>query len=206
MLIARESGLGSRRLGRWLCRGRLSWRGRAALDRVSLIVKADDVLSYVNLRGGVENRSALGGRIENYGIAVFARVAVEHIHHFAADAVDDVGLRGVDVFLIFRVHAIEALRKPLALLPQTSFFFLAQLAAAAGKPRLQVIDLLVEVFDLGLAGSKLRLQFRGSHLALRRGNDRLANADDADLSRCGRARRGGRLGPDRCQAQNAGGR
>jgi hypothetical protein len=40
-------------------------------------------------------------------------------------------LRGVHIFLVFGVHAIEALREPLTLLPESRFFFLAQFAGAA---------------------------------------------------------------------------
>ena len=156
----------------------------------------------VDLRGSVENRGALRRGIQNDDISVFAGVAVEHVHHFAADAVDDVGLRGVHIFLVFGVHAIEPLRQPLALLSQAGFFFLTQLVRAGLKTLLQIIDLLVQILDLVLARSKLRLQLRGSQLALRRGNDGLANADNADLAYCGRTGRGGCLCPGGCGAQN----
>ena len=118
-------------------------------------------------------------------------------------AVDNVGLSGVNVFLVFRVHALEALRKPLTLLPEAGFFFLAQLVLAGLKTLLQIIDLLVEIFDFVLPRCELRLQLRGRQLALRSGNDGLANADDADLACCGRTSRGRRLRPGGYGAQNA---
>src|SRR2546421_451710 len=199
--------LGSGRLRRGLrgfCRRRLRRSGSCRrLDRVGLIIKADNVLRDVDLRGGIENGSALRRGIQNDGITVFTRVTVQHVHHLAADAVDDVGLRGIDVFLVFGVHAVEALRAPLTLLPEAGLFFLAQLVRAGLKTLLQITDLLVQTLDLVLTGSELRLQLRGSQLALRRGNDSLSNVDDADLARCGRTSRGGCLCPSGRDAKNA---
>jgi len=188
---------------RWFWRGWLGWSGRSGLNRIGLIVEADDVLRDVDLRGSEENRSALRRGIQDEDVSVFAGIAVEHVHHLAADAVDNVGLSGVNVFLVFRIHALEALRKPLTLLPEAGFFFLAQLVLAGLKTLLQIIDLLVEIFDFVLPRCELRLQLRGRQLALRSGNDGLANADDADLACCGRTSRGRRLRPGGCGAQNA---
>src|SRR5207302_7703289 len=108
----RSLRLGSRRLRR--CRSgfwgsRLRWCGCSGLDRIGLIVEAHNVLRDVDLRGSKENRSVLRRGIENDDIAVFAGIAVQHVDHFAADAINDVGLRGVHIFLVFRVHAIETL-------------------------------------------------------------------------------------------------
>src|SRR5260370_9101515 len=173
----------------WFWRGRLCRRGRSGLNRVSLIVQPDNVLSNIDLRRSEENRSVLRGGIQDDDVPVFAGIAVEHVHHLAADSVDDVGLLGLNVFLILRVHAIAALGEPLTLLPEAGFFFRAQLATAAGKTLLQITDLLVEIFDFVLPRSELRLQLGGSELSLRGRNDGLANADDADLAGCVRARR-----------------
>src|SRR5258708_1612783 len=183
----RSLRLGGRRLRRGRFWRRLCRSGRSGLNRVSLIVEADNVLCNVDLRGSEENRIVLRGGIQNDDVSVFAGIAVEHIHHLAADAVDDVGLRGVDVFLVFGVHALEALGEPLTLLPQASFLFLAELVRAGLKTLLQIIDLLVETFDFVLPRCELRLQLGGGQLALRGGNDGLANADNTDLAGCGRA-------------------
>src|SRR5438552_1535675 len=93
----RSLRLGSRRLRR--CRSgfwgsRLRWCGCSGLDRIGLIVEAHNVLRDVDLRGSKENRSVLRRGIENDDIAVFAGIAVQHVDHFAADAINDVGLRG----------------------------------------------------------------------------------------------------------------
>jgi len=80
-------------------------------------------------------------------------------------------LRGVHVLLVFRIHAFEALREALPLLPQAGFFFLTQLVRAGLKTLLQITDLLVSDSRFILSRSELRLQFRGSQLSFRRGND-----------------------------------
>jgi len=46
-------------------------------------------------------------RVKDCNIAVLARVAVENVHHFTADPVDHVALRGVNVFLIFVLLALK---------------------------------------------------------------------------------------------------
>src|SRR5260370_3456847 len=117
----------------WFWRGRLCRRGRSGLNRVGLVVEADNVLSDIDLRGSKENRSVLRGGIQDDDVSVFAGIAVQHVHHLAADAVNDVGLLGVHVFLILGVHAIEALGEPLTLLPEAGFFFLAALVGAGVK-------------------------------------------------------------------------
>src|SRR5712671_309818 len=78
------SGLGSG--GGWLC-------------RIGLIVKLNDVGSDVDAVRSID-RSALRRRVKNRDEGVFSGVTVEHVHHFAPDAVDDFLLRSVDVFLI----------------------------------------------------------------------------------------------------------
>src|SRR2546425_737610 len=95
------------RRSRLRCR-RLLLRGCSRLYRIGRVVKTNDVLGEIDLR--VENRIALGGRIQDHGITVLASVAVEHVDHLAADAVDHLALRGVDVFLEFRLLAIHLLR------------------------------------------------------------------------------------------------
>src|SRR4029077_2242378 len=78
-----------------------------------------------------------------------------------------------------------------------------ELVRARLKGLLQIVDLLVEILDLVLARSELRLQLGGSHLAFRGGDNGLANTDDADLTRRDRAGRGGRLRPGDGSAENA---
>src|SRR5260370_30258719 len=91
----RSLRLGGRRLRRgWFWRGRLCRRGRSGLNRVGLVVEADNVLSDIDLRGSKENRSVLRGGIQDDDVSVFAGIAVQHVHHLAADAVNDVGLLG----------------------------------------------------------------------------------------------------------------
>src|SRR6266481_4776667 len=93
----------SRRLSRRFLRrsgwSRSGWR--ATLHRIRLVVQAHDVLREVDIGGGKKDGRVLCGTIKDGHIAIPARVVVEHIDHFASDAVEHVGLRGVYVFLVF---------------------------------------------------------------------------------------------------------
>src|SRR5437763_7875137 len=189
--------------------GRLLLRRRGAtFHRVGRIVEADNVLSNVNLRGSVKNGSVLSRRVQDHGVAVLAGIAIEHVHHLAADAVDDFTLRRVQVFLKLVVQAIEALRGFLSLLGQTSNFVLAALAFAGSEALAQIVDLFVQVFQLSLTRSELGLEFGGSLFALGGISDGAANVDDANLTQRGRwsggRRRRGRLSADRSDNQKTG--
>src|SRR5438094_8584816 len=159
--------------------GRLLLRRRGAtFHRVGRIVEADNVLSNVNLRGSVKNGSVLSRRVQDHGVAVLAGIAIEHVHHLAADAVDDFTLRRVQVFLKLVVQAIEALRGFLSLLGQTSNFVLAALAFAGSEALAQIVDLFVQVFQLSLTRCELVLEFGGRLLTLEVISDGTAMVDD----------------------------
>src|SRR5580698_4293436 len=90
------------RLGR--CRGgwfgcsrlgsRRSWSARTRLDGIGLVIKANNVLRDVDLLRSIEERRILAGRIQYYAEAVLTGVAVQDINHFAADALENILLRG----------------------------------------------------------------------------------------------------------------
>src|SRR5258708_13563846 len=115
-------GSGRLRSGRFWRSG-LGWGRCASLDRIGLIVKADDVLGDVDLRGSEENRRVLPGGIQDNDETVFAGEALEHVDHLAADAFGNIAERGVGVFLVFGVHALKALLEALALRPQPATLF-----------------------------------------------------------------------------------
>src|SRR5690348_878951 len=165
--------------------GRLLCGSGATLHRVGRVVKAHDVLRDVNLRGSIKNRSVLGGGVQDYNVAVLAGVFIEHVHHLAADAVDDFTLRRVHVLLKLVIEAIEALRGLLALLGQACNFVLAALAFAGGETLAQIVNLFVQVFQLALTRSELGLEFGGSLFAFGGISDGATNVDDANLTRCG---------------------
>src|SRR6202521_4921340 len=188
LLRVRGWRLRRRRLGRgWRLRRRLRCSrfrlcSGAGLDWVSLVVKTDYVLRHIDLVGGIKNRRVLRGRIQNNDVAALARVAVQHVDHFAADAVNDVALRRVHVFLILILLALQLPRQKFTLLLQTRGLIWAELPFAGSKALPNVVDLLVEVLQIRLARSKLRLQFRGRQLPFRRCDDGLADVDDTNLS------------------------
>src|SRR5262249_24053870 len=76
-----------------------------------------------------------------------------------------------------------------------------QRAGAGLQALADVVDLLVQVFQLGLVRRKLGLQFGGSLLAFRCGDDRPAHINHAHLAPCSSSRR--RLRADGGRAQYA---
>src|SRR6266576_2282842 len=162
---------------------RLLLRRGTALHRIGLVVEADDVLGDVNLGRGEKKGSGRGGRIQDHGVAVLARVAVEYVDHLAADAVDDLAQRGIGVFLQFIVLAVELCREALALRSQPLNFVLTALALARGQALPKIVNLLVHVFNLGLARRELRLQFGLSLLPFGGAADGPPNINHADLAR-----------------------
>src|SRR5713226_8519220 len=187
-----------RRLRRGFLRGgpgRSRGRRGAALYRVRLVVQAHDVLRDVDIGGGKKNWRVLRGRIQDGHVAILTRIAVEHIDHFAPDAVEHVGLRGVYIFLVFVLLALYLPRLDFALALQTREFLRAEFAGAGIDALPQIVNLLVQSFQLALAGRKLRLQFGAGLLAFSGAGNGLAHIDDADFSR----RRGTRRGALRAQ-------
>src|SRR5579883_459451 len=170
--------------GRGLCR-----RSRGGLHRIGLVIEADNLLGDVNGVGGINDGRILRRRIEHGDIAVLAGVAVEHVHHLASNAIDNVALGGVYVFLHFVLLAIELLRQALALSLRASLLLIAPGVRIRGNLLTQIVDLLVEGFQLVLPRSELRLQFRRSLLALRGGDDGLPHVEDRDLVATRRGRR-----------------
>ena len=194
-LLGRFRGRRRRRL--WRCgagRRGLGWRRgcrrRATLYRVRGVVELHDVLGYVDIGGGKKNRRVLRRSIQDGHVAILARVAVQHIDHLAADAIEHFRLRRVYVFLVFVLFPLELPRQLFAFALQTRFLFIAELTAAGVHALAQIVDLLVQPFQLALARRKLRLQFRAGLLALGRAGNRLAHIDDAELRAGGRTRRG----------------
>src|SRR5258708_30143242 len=97
--------------GRRLCGGfGCGWLSRSCggFCWIGLIVELDDVRSNVDTVGDVD-RSALRRGIKDCGVGVFTGVAIENIHHFAADAFDHFLLRSIDVFLIVLLFALNLL-------------------------------------------------------------------------------------------------
>ena len=93
-------------------------------------------------------------------------------------------LRSVDVLLIIFLLALKLLLQRRALPFQTSCLFWVELVAIGLKPLANIIDLLIEIFEVGLARSELTLQFAGSLLALCRGDDRGTNVKYTDFGGC----------------------
>src|SRR5258708_21275149 len=164
---------------------------RAAFDRIGLIIEAHDVLGDVDVGGGKKNRRVLRGSVENGHVAVFASVAVEDVDHFAAGAIEDVGLRGVYVFLIFILLALRLASLYFTLALEAESFLRTQLSLAGVKTLPQVVDLLVQGLELILARSELRLQLGASLLAFRGAGDSLAHINHADFARPPAPRSGG---------------
>ena len=134
--------------------------------------------------------------IEDQDEGVLARIAVEHIHHFAADTVEDLALRGVHVLLIFVLLSLQLASEEFTLPGQTGSLFLAELGASRINALTQIGDLFVEIFEFILARRKLRLQLGSRLFSFGGTGDRLADADYADLagSRSARRRRALRVG------------
>src|SRR5882762_5104531 len=120
-----------RRLRCWSrCRS-LRWsRGRsrtgrcASLRRIRLIVEFHDVLGNIYIGRRKKNRRILRGSIQDSHIPVLARVAVQHIDHFATDAIEHFGLRRVYVFLVFVLFTLQ--------LPRFGFAFALQARLLVG--------------------------------------------------------------------------
>src|SRR6266478_3813362 len=176
----------SRRLRRGLWRDlRRSGRrrsGGARLHRVSLIVEADNILGHVDLVRGIHDRRILRRSVQHHRVTVLARITFQHVDHLSADAVDDVTLLDVHVFLEFVALAIKLLCEPLPLFGQTVLFLRAALSTAGIEALLKIIDLFCKVLDLGLARGKLRLEFGGGLLAFRGVPNCRADVDYAYLT------------------------
>src|SRR6266404_2114734 len=125
-----------RRTGRW----------RSTLRRIRLIVQLHDVLRDVDVGRGKQDGRVLRGSIENRHVPILARVAIKHVDHFAADAIENFGLRGVYVFLIFVLLALQLPRLGFAFALQTSLLVLAELAGAGVEALAQIVDLFVQSF------------------------------------------------------------
>src|SRR5207253_7519255 len=103
-------GLLWRRVWRGLRSGGLPRRRRrrgAALDGVRLVVKSNDVLRDVHLAGSVQHWGALRGSIQHKRVAVFARVAIEHIEQLPTDTVENFALGRVHFLLELLLLALE---------------------------------------------------------------------------------------------------
>src|SRR5258708_39877389 len=203
-------GVPLRRLGWWSGWRTLRWsRGRSrgrrcpSLRWIRLIVEFHDVLGNIYIRGGKKNRRILRGSIQDGHIPVLARVAVQHIDHFAADAIEHFGLRRVYVFLVFVLFALQLPRFGFAFALQAGLLVWTEFSAAGIDARTQIVDLLVQPFQLALTRRKLRLQFCSGLLAFGGACNCLAPVNCAEVCSHGRfcARA---LRPQRASAKNAG--
>src|SRR5258708_4851463 len=204
-------GVPLRRLGWWSGWRTLRWsRGRSrgrrcpSLRWIRLIVEFHDVLGNIYIRGGKKNRRILRGSIQDGHIPVLARVAVQHVDHFAADAIEHFGLRRVYVFLVFVLFALQLSRLGFAFALQARLLIWAEFSGAGIDARTQIVDLLVQAFQLALARRKLRLQFRAGLLAFGSAGNGLAHVNDAEFRSRGRSWRGA-LRVQRARAENASG-
>src|SRR5882672_1225821 len=163
--LASKLRLGCWRRCRRLCGGGFRRCRCSSFNRISLVVELDDVLRQIHLVRSVDDWRSLRGSVEHGRIAVLARVAIQNVHHLAADAVNHVLLRGIDVFLIFFLLPLKLLGECCALALQATLFILAQFVAARLQTLTNIVDLLVHVFQFRLARGKLRLQLRGGLLS-----------------------------------------
>src|SRR6266576_1419128 len=91
--------------------------------------------------------------------------------------------KSIGVFLQFIVLAVELCREALALRSQPLNFVLTALALARGQALPKIVNLLVHVFNLGLARRELRLQFGLGLLPFGGAADGPPNINHADLAR-----------------------
>ena len=124
-----------------------------------------------------------------------AGIAVQHLEHLAADALDDLALRGVQLFVEVIIAPLQAARQQLALALQFGLLVVAQRARPIRHFALKFFDLLLKGLQFVLFRRELRLQLRLRLLALRRGHNGVPDIDDGDLRR-GRRSAGGALRMD----------
>src|SRR5580704_10157930 len=109
-----------------LRRSRLRCRRRSRLHRIILVVEPDNLLRDVDLVRRVDHRSLLRGSIEDNRVTIFLRVLVEHLHHLAADAVDDLLLSIVEIVLRLLLLALITASHLVAFARQPSLFLITQ--------------------------------------------------------------------------------
>ena len=170
-------------------RRRLCGRGRSCLRGIGLIVQLDNLSGDVDVGGSIDYRCVLGGILEDGDESVFARIALNDVHHFPADPVDHFALRRVHVFLQRGVLAVELCGEPLPLGGYPRFLVVAPGGGVGSELLAQIVDLLVERLQFILLRGKLRLQFRGRLLPFRGRHDGLPDIDRADFRATRRARR-----------------
>src|SRR6266478_3343072 len=195
---------GRRRCRPWCWFRSRSRTGRcASLRRIRLIVEFYDVLRNINIGRRKKNRRVLRGSIQDGHISVLAGVAVQYIDHFAADAIEHFGLCRVYVFLVFVLFTLQLPRFGFAFALQARLLVGTEFSAAGIDARTQIVDLLVQAFQLALARRKLRLQFRAGLLAFGSAGNGLAHVNDAEFRSRGRSWRGA-LRLQCARAENAG--
>src|SRR5579862_387090 len=197
-LLLRFGGCGAARLTRrrsaWsrARRSRLRQRaGRArwSLRRIRLIVKFHDVLGNIDLIGSVNHRRILRRNIEDHRVAVLLGILVNYIEHFASDAVHDLALVLVPVFLELLLLALIRTGQPVAFLGEASLFLIAEGGRAVPETRLQVFDLLPRAVELRLSRIVLSLQVGGRLFAFVGPGDGRLDIDHSNSASPG----GGRL-------------
>src|SRR5271165_7278223 len=152
-----------------------------SLRGIGLVVETNDVLGDIEVFCDIQNWGILNGGIKDCDVVVLLREAVENIHHFSADAVDDFPLRRADVFLILVSLAIKPLSQPSSLSGNASPFLFVQCRRACAQALLQIIHLLLQRFQLFLPRCELRVELSSCLLPFRGYTDRLEDVDDADL-------------------------
>jgi len=180
-----------------------SYRQVRQPSRIRLIVEFYDVLGNIDIGRRKKNRRILRGSIQDGHVPVLASVAVQHIDHFAADAIEHFGLRRVYIFLVFVLFALQLARFGFAFALQARLLVWTEFSAAGIDARTQIVDLLVQPFQLALARRKLRLQFCSGLLAFGGAGNGLAHVNDAEFRSRGRSWRGA-LRLQRASAKNAG--
>ena len=142
-------------------------------------------------------------RIKHRDVAVLAREPIQDFHHFAADAVHNIALGRVYVFLQFVILAFQLCSKPLPLSLGLGFLFIAPGGLVGGQLLPDIVDLFVERFHFVLPRSELRLQFRRSLFAFRGRYDCLTDVKHGNLAGGCRAGSGGTLSADANRGQQA---